>query len=169
MKKELSYVVLFDSLFVFLLFFSGMLAGVVSEILLYIAFVLPLSLAFFMHKKCDNVRFLPIRIKKNNAILALPAIFPTLAVVFLISWLTSLVLSYFGNGANTDVSGNIALVIIQKALITALLEELLFRYVPIAYLSGISKRGAILYSACFFSLVHLNFYQILVLFLIQLL
>lgn len=160
MKKELSCVVLFDLIFVLMLFFSGLFVGVVSDILFYSAFVLPLAIAFLARKNCDNLHLLPIRIKKDNALLALPILFPTLAIVFLVSWATSVIISYFGKGSNVDVSGNIALVIIQKALITALLEELLFRYVPLAYLSGISKRGAILFSACFFALIHLNFYQI---------
>lgn len=160
MKKELSFVVLFDSIFIFMLFFSGLFSGVVSDVILYLAFILPLLLAFYARKNCEKVRALPIRIKKDNALLAVPTLFPTLAIVFLVSWLTSVILSYFGKTSDVDVSGNIALVIIQKALITALLEELLFRYVPLAYLSGISKRGAILFSATFFSLIHLNFFQI---------
>jgi membrane protease YdiL (CAAX protease family) len=51
-------------------------------------------------------------------------------------------------------------VILAHAILTPLLEELLFRYVPIALLSPHSSAGAVIYSSLFFAFVHANLYQL---------
>jgi simple sugar transport system permease protein len=81
-------------------------------------------------------------------------------LVIAVSALTTLVLAFFGKTNEVDVSGHLVYELFRHALIPAVLEELLFRYIPIKLLSPYSRRGAILVSALLFSLVHLNLFQI---------
>jgi membrane protease YdiL (CAAX protease family) len=106
--------------------------------------------------------FLPPRVKisRDDLGLALSLTAPSLALIFLASYLTSLVLSHLGEPPLADVSGNLFLVILSHAILTPLLEELLFRYVPIALLSPHSSAGAVIYSALFFAFVHASLYQL---------
>ena len=160
MKKSLTYIIFFDLLFVLLLSLSGVYGGIFSEVLYYLAFILPIGMAFAVAKRGEVV-FSPLKLKISsvNFGLTLPLVLPTLALIFLVSWLTSLVMSYFGGSSTTDVSGNILLVIFTHAFLTAALEEVLFRYIPLAYLLPHSKRWSVLISALLFSLVHCNLYQ----------
>jgi len=161
MKRATAYVILFDVMFVALLSVSGFFGGFVGEVTFYSSFIIPFGLAFLLRKNYESEVHLPrILATRTNVFLTLPLVFPTLALVFLISWLTSLALSQISDVSVSDVSGNIAVVILKQALLTALLEEALFRYIPIAYLAPVSKKGAVIFSAVFFALVHCNLYQL---------
>lgn len=162
MKNGITYVVLFDMLFLVFLFLSGTVGGVVGEVLYYLAFAVPLltALAF---KKFARLELSPpkVRITAENFAMTLPFVPLSIAAVLLVSFLTSLLMSLFGLSPNSaDVSGNIFAVIIKHALITAVLEEALFRYLPLAFLSGIKKRCAVVLSALLFAFAHCNLYQI---------
>jgi membrane protease YdiL (CAAX protease family) len=161
MKRALTYVSLLDLIFIAALSFSALADGIFGELIYYLAFLLPIAIAFCL-KRSTDADFYPIKLKisRKNLLLTLPAIAPTLALVFLISWLTSLILSHIGEGSTADVSGNIIRVILTHALITACLEEALFRYIPIAFIAPHTKRGAVIFSAVFFALAHCNLYQI---------
>ncbi len=161
MKKALTYLTFTNLLFLLILALSGFIDGVSGRVVYYAAFLLPAIIALILKSRLDvPPKFLPLRLSKKGAVMLLPLIAPTLALVFFISWLTSMVLSFIGEGEVTDVSGNIIAVILTHAVLTALLEELLFRYVPLALLSPITKRGAVWISALFFSFAHCNLYQI---------
>ena len=161
MKKSLTYIIFCDLIFVLLLTVAGTVGGIFGDAVYYLAFIIPISLALGF-VKVGEVRFDPpkLRISAENMLLTLPVTAPTLALIFFVSWLTSLILSYFGKGSTADVSGNIILVIFTHAILTAVLEEALFRYIPLAYLTRYSKRWAVLFSALFFALAHCNIFQI---------
>ena len=55
--------------------------------------------------------------------------------------------------------GDFTSLLIKGALIPAMFEELLFRYLPIILLAPYGKRSAVLLSASLFTLVHANLYQ----------
>lgn len=161
MRKALSYLTLINMLFLLLLGLAGIDSGVLGKAIYYLAFLLPALLAIFLKNKLDAPpEFLPLKLSDSAFSNLLPLIAPTLALVFFVSWITSLLLSFMGEGSVTDVSGNIVTVILTHAVLTSLLEELLFRYVPIAFLSPLSKRGAVWISALFFAFAHCNLYQI---------
>ena len=161
MKKPLIYILFFDLIFVFFLSVSGSLGGILGKTFYYIAFLLPIALALLTLKSKAVVAYpIKLNISRKDLELTLPCIAPLLALVFLISWLTTLILSHFGEGSTTDVSGNLARVIFTHALVTAALEEVLFRYIPLAYLAPYSKRMTVLISALLFAFVHGNIYQI---------
>lgn len=161
MRGALAYLSAINLLFILLLSLSGAFGGWIGEAVCYLAFAAPILLTLFLKSK-SILRLSPPRVKisRDGICLTLASAAPSLALVFFISCLTSLILSRFGFGNVTDVSGNLAYVIFSKALFTAILEEALFRYIPLALLAPYSRRGAIIYSALFFALVHCNPYQI---------
>jgi membrane protease YdiL (CAAX protease family) len=161
MKRALTCVTVIDLLFILLLSISAFFAGVVGNLIYYSAFIIPFFLAIYIKNK-TNSEFTPLKIKirANEIRLLIPTVAPTLALVFLISWLTSLLLSFIGEGNYVDVSGNLFIVILTHAIVPAIAEEALFRYIPIALISPYAKRGAILISAIYFALIHCNIYQL---------
>ena len=90
----------------------------------------------------------------------LPIIAPFIAAVFLISFLTSLLLNALGFSDSTDVSGHIASVMIKHAVLPAFFEEALFRFIPIMILAPYSKKNALVISSLLFAAVHCNLFQI---------
>lgn len=161
MKRALICVTVIDLMFILLLSISALFGGFVGNLIYYSAFIIPFCAAIYIKNKTGS-EFTPPKIKINERelLLLIPTVAPTLALVFLISWLTSLLLSFVGEGNYVDVSGNLFIVILMHALIPAIAEEVLFRYIPIALISPYTKKGAIWISALFFGLVHCNLYQL---------
>ena len=136
MKRALTCVTVVDLLFILLLSISAFFGGFIGNLIYYSAFVIPFCVAIYVKNK-TKLEFNPpqIKIKSKELCLLIPTVAPTLALVFLISWLTSLLLSFIGEGSHVDVSGNLLIVIMIHALIPAIAEEALFRYIPIAFIS----------------------------------
>ena len=161
MKRSLAFITVLDFVFILLLAVSGLFSGAISEVVYYLAFIAPIILTLILRNRIGSEYSAPrVTISRDGLALTLVLAAPVLALIFLISYLTSLLLSHFGEGNFADVSGNLFLVLITHAVITPILEEALFRYVPLSFLSGYSRRGAILYSAAFFALLHCNLYQL---------
>ena len=161
MKKASLAIVMLNFAFVFIIALSSYFTGVISTVIYYLAFIVPI-VAYFACRPRAKIELSPPRftISGQNTGLCIPTVFPTIALVFVISWLTSILVSKIGVESVTDVSGNLAYVILTKALLTAVLEEMLFRYIPISLLSPHSRRGAVILSATFFALAHCNLYQL---------
>ena len=161
MKKAALAIVMLNFAFVFIIALSSYFTGVISTVIYYLAFIVPI-VAYFACRSKAKIELSPPRftISGENARLGAPLVFPTIAVVFVISFITSLIVSKIGVDSVTDVSGNLATVILTKALLTAILEEMLFRYIPLSVLSPHSRRGAVILSATFFALAHCNLYQL---------
>lgn len=161
MKNALRYTVFLDILFIIVLSLSSYFSGIAGYVVYYLAFALPVFLGIFGARRLGIGISLPkLKIDREGLALTSVAAFPTFALVFFVSWLTSILLSRFDNGSITDVSGNIISVIFTHALLTAVCEEALFRYIPIALLSPYSKRAAVIISALFFALAHCSLFQI---------
>ncbi len=161
MKRSLSYLVLINSTFIVMLSLSSAVGEVLGEAVYYLAFLLPILIAYLIGRRLE-ARPTPVglRVRRSDLPILATSAAPVLAAVFAISYLTSLLLSLFSEPSVTDVSGNIFFVIFEHALLPSVLEEILFRYIPLAFLLRYSKKGAILYSAAFFALVHCNLYQL---------
>ena len=161
MQKALKYVTFLDLVFIVFIAASGMTGGVVGNVIYYLGFLVPVLLAFVI-KKCNGVEFLApgLKISRENSALVLPVTAPIIAVVFLVSWLTSLLLTALGASNDTELSGNIFVIILTHAALTSVCEEALFRYIPIAFISPYSKKYAVIFSALFFAFAHCNLYQI---------
>lgn len=161
MKKAIVAIILIDLSFLLLLIVSGAVTGDLRWAIGKIAYILPIGVGLFMLRRCGLLRESPsLFVTKDKAISSVALFAPTMLVIIAVSALTTLLLSLLGKTNQTDVSGNLFYELFSHALIPAVLEELLFRYIPIKLLSPYSRRGAILVSALLFSLVHLNLFQI---------
>lgn len=161
-KSSLIFLLCIILLFTVMLLVSSYLTGAVGTVIYYLAFILPVAL-FFTVARIGKISLhtVPVRIKREDIGLLIPTVMPTLAVVFLISFLTSIILSAIGvEDTPVDVSGNIFLMIILHALLPALLEEVLFRYIPMALLLSFSRWRAVIISSLLFALAHGSLYQI---------
>ncbi len=164
MKKPVTAIVLFDTVFLLLLSVAGSIGGAFGDIAYYFAFIIPLLLAFLYVKSCKYQEEKPIPLKLlpdvKSFSYALPLIVPFIAIVFVVSFLTSLLLTSLGFSEATDVSGNILYVIMKHALFPAIFEEAIFRFIPIMLLLPYSKKNALVISSLLFACVHCNLFQI---------
>lgn len=161
MRNALKYLVAFDLIFVVALAISGMLEGVISEIIYYLAFLVPICLSLLLLRRegREETRSL-FRITGKNLALSSLTFMPAVLIILLISYLTSLLLGIFGASAPTVEDAPILEMLLIHALLPALLEEMLFRFVPLRLLKGYSTRTVVVISALFFASVHCSLFQI---------
>lgn len=167
MTEAVKLVTLIDIIFILLLVLSGSVSGFVGEIVYYVAFIVPIAIGFYSSRglkiKREEIKGVsePQETLTNfshvKLLRTMPLIAPTVAVVFSVSLLTSLLLSLAGISGNTVKNENIAKMILVHAISPALFEEALFRYIPMKLLLPYSKRWCIIYSALCFSLIHCSF------------
>lgn len=92
--------------------------------------------------------------------LTAPLVAPVVGLIFLVSYLTSLVLWSFGiTGAEVEILPPLDMIVIH-ALIPSLVEEAIFRFVPMLLLAPYSGRWCVVISSVGFALVHLDLFQI---------
>ena len=146
--------------FLILLFLSGSISGIISEVLYLLAFILPFFAVMLQAKEKGRYTDL-LSISKEKISFALPLIAPTVSLIIIVSFLTSLLIyAVTGKTNNVSLGDSFVLALLSHALMPAVFEEMLFRYLPMRLLSSHSKRGAIIISAIFFSLVHHNLFSI---------
>ena len=164
-KKTVAITVGINALF---LLFSG-LSGVsrvygyeiLSRALYYLGFAIPLVLFIILARRYALESGLPRIIPdREGALLTLPLIAPALLGVMALSFLTNLLLSLIGKSTVTELSGDLFLLILLHALLPAVLEELIFRYVPLTLVAPYSKKSALVLSALFFALAHVNLFKL---------
>ena len=163
MKKELSKLVFADCLFMFFLALSSFFTNIFGSIFYGVAFVLPVCLLLIPSKKAEGEEDdYKINVIGSKRAIKLSAAFcfPTVLIIILFSFLTSLLIQLLGLGAEASAhEGNILYVVLVYALAPAIFEEMLFRYIPIRKLGAYSPKLAVIYSAILFSLVHANILQ----------
>lgn len=159
-----------DLLFLFLLCVSGSSGGNMGELIYYSAFFFPILIGLYFiyspHER-ENVEKIKIKDiiisdivpKKKDAILALPLLFPTVALILLFSFLTTLLLNACGFTNDTSFEEPFITAVFLHALIPAVLEELLFRFIPLKLLEN-EKKTAVLLSSLMFSFAHASLFQI---------
>ena len=162
MKSKTGYLALLYLLFLLLLFASGSLGGVISDVVYFLAFLLPLGIALLRERlsgkgACTSL----LGIGSRAAGLVAPLVIPTVVLIYFISVMTSSVIySLFGAVNAVDLGENIWLAFLLHALLPALLEELLFRYLPLRIFGRESYPTMIVVSALFFALVHCDLFVI---------
>lgn len=169
MAAAVKILTLIDIVFILMLMLSASFTGVVSELVYCAAFFIPFAIGFYYSKRLKyereeqrglfepNDRFFTL--KKEKIPYFIPLIFPTVAIVFVLAALTSLLLTYMGF-ANAEIENQgIVTMLISHALAPAIFEELLFRYIPMKLISPYSKRLCVLLSALYFALIHTNLFQ----------
>ena len=155
--KTLSYgyFVLFAMLMI-----SGSASGILSEIIYYLAFILPLAVICILERGKGDFSH-PFTLDRHGARITALATFPCVGLVMAISAVTSFVIYHaFGQTNSVDLGNSLPLALVSNALLPALLEEMLFRYLPLRMLAPYSKRAAVLLSAFFFALVHASLFYI---------
>lgn len=162
MNKKISALTSSYILFLIFLLLSGAFSGVLSKVIYLLSGVLPLILCLFLARgeiSGEKTAFLTISRQKIK--LTLPLVVPTVVAVMLISFATSwLIFKLTGRENHVNVGNSFALALINHALLPALLEEALFRYLPMRLLSSHSRRATVLVSAFFFALIHRSLFTI---------
>lgn len=162
MKSKTGYLALLYLLFLTLLFASGSLDGVASEAVYFLAFLLPLGIVLVRERvsgRALDASFLGLSLRAVK--LTAPLIVPTVVLIYFISALTSSVIyTLFGAANPVDLGENIWLAFLLHALLPALMEEALFRYLPLRIFGRESYPTMIVVSAMFFALVHCDLFVI---------
>ena len=156
-------------IFILLLALASSFGGVIGELIRYLAFLIPTVIGFYYSKdlqiKREEVKGVAeapdtlLDFDRKRVKLLLPIIAPVILVVFLTSLLTSFVLSLFGIVSAPVEDAGIVKMLLLHALIPAVLEEALFRYIPLKLMRPYSKKWCILYSSFCFALIHCSFGQ----------
>ena len=159
MKTRINLLSIIYLLFLMLLLLSGSFYGALSDVVYCLAFIVPALIYTFLERRVEGDFAAPRLFTKKSA-LVLPIVFPTVLLIFLLSLLTSsLIALAFGKGGGVDVGDNFWEAFLRHAIITSVLEEILFRYIPIRLLSPISARAAIICSSLFFAMAHHSFFS----------
>ena len=161
MKKELTGLTFIYLIFILLLIAAGALSGVISEVVYYSAFIIPIIMGLVSIRASARQNG-KIAIKPTRAatIGTLPLILPAVLLIFLISLGTTLLMNYFGFESSGEITEPLPLAMLLHGLIPAVLEEALFRYIPLRLLLPYSRKWAVILSALFFALIHLNLFTI---------
>ena len=169
MKHAVSIYSALTLLFVALLAVSGSLGGVVSDVIYISSFLLPVAIGLFLHRELKRGReeerglaepeWYGLSLGGSEAVdlaIIAPAV---IGVIFLFAALTSLVLTALGA---TDVPiqrEHFLIMLLRHAILPAILEELLFRFLPMKLIAPYSRRWCIILSALFFALIHQSFFR----------
>ena len=151
-EKSVEFLVVLDVIFALLLVLSGAFSGFMSTVVYIIAFILPIFIGIYSTREISSAKsFLGASGIKASA----PFIAPTIGAVMLIAFITSLLISLItGKNNEVDLGDDLFVAILSHALLPAILEEALFRFVPMRALKGKSWSVTIFYSALFFALIH---------------
>ena len=161
MQRKLNILTSAYVLFLVLLYLSASLDGLLSEGVYYLAFILPVAICLWVTRTDKTGWREYLKIDMDGVRLAAPIVFPTVAVIMLISLVTSAVIfALTGKTSEVNLGDSYILALISHALVPAVLEEALFRYIPMRLLAPHSPRYAIVISAVFFALVHQDLFTI---------
>lgn len=168
MTEKIKIITIIDLLFLFILGAAGSLENkVLSDIFYYLAFLIPIGMGLcYIFKKREPVHSAaPISpndftLKKDEAILALPLIMPEIFAVLLISVATSTLMNLLGQNNTTSFNEPFGYAVLIHALIPAVLEELLFRFIPIKLIGKGEEKTAIILSSLMFAFAHVSLFQI---------
>ena len=169
MTEAIKATTFMNLIFIIFLMLSGTVGGLFGEVIYYLAFMIPIALGIYVASglkikreeeagvREPSDRHLSFSLEKGVRLL--PVISPSVALIFFASFITSLLLSLVGvSSTPVDNEGLLKMLLIH-ALVPALFEEALFRYIPMKLLLPYSRRWCVLYSALCFALIHCSFVQ----------
>lgn len=166
MKTKIKLIVAIDLLFIMLLSLAGLLSGWAWQVARAAIFIILTVLSLLGIQRIEKKEGekacldLPLGIGGKNLLLTLPTIAPSVLLIFGVSALTSLILTSMGAAGDTVADAPIWEMLLIHALIPAVLEEALFRLVPMRALSGHSPGLCVILSGVFFAFIHGNLYSI---------
>jgi membrane protease YdiL (CAAX protease family) len=158
MREKIKILVAADLIFLLLITASGLLFGIWSTALYLLSFVIPFAFAVAASKlRLSGGEFIyPLK----NADIAMAGAFPTVITVMVISSATAALMGLFGRTSILELGGSLAVALVMHAILPAVLEEALFRYIPIRLLSGENSRVCIIVSAILFAFSHHSMFSI---------
>lgn len=170
MKKAVSTVTLIDILFLLVLSASATIGGPLGLIFRIVGIGAMTFFAYILSGRMKREReeemgvaepsFNPITIGRDGAGLMLPLVFPTVLIIFLVSLLTSFIFGLFGVVDTPVEKAPLIEMVLLNCLLPTVLEEAIFRYVPMILIAPYSKRWCVIISSLFFALAHLSVFQI---------
>ena len=162
MQKELKMLSIVYVFTLFMLFVPNFFSTEIYGMMYFLSLLLPLLLGVFycIFEKKKGELFAALT--PNKAIFkTLPCVAPTLFVVTGVSYLTTLLLTALTGRTNAlELGESLPLALLVYALLPSVMEELLFRFLPLALIGKRSPRLCILFSATAFALVHHSFFSI---------
>ena len=158
MREKIKKLVATDIIFLAFLTVSGMLEGVLSNIVYFLAFVIPFL--FVVVSENVNVKSKELLLPVKNLEVAIAGVFPTLISVMVISSLTSHLMRFVGKENTVELGDSLLFAFLVHALLPAILEEGLFRYLPMKLLAGENARVCVIVSALLFALSHHSIFSI---------
>ena len=170
MKYAIKLYTALSLVFILLLSVSGSFSGILSDVIYIIAFVAPALIGLYLSKVFHRMREEEAGVSLENkwyytldaakVKLLSPLVMPAILVVMLVSFLTTLVLNAFGiSSAQIEIT-SLPRMLVMHALAPALLEELLFRYLPMKLILPYSKRACIVISSLYFAFIHCSLFSI---------
>ena len=155
MERKIGILSLSYLVFLALLLASGMLSGAYGYAVYFLAFLIPFAICIIHIKKDKEAAASHLGFGKRALCHTLVLSAPSVALIMAISAVTSMIVFALTEKTNdVDVGSSLVLALISHAIVPAVMEEGLFRYLPMRLLSAHSKRVTVLVSAFFFSLIH---------------
>ena len=152
MKRIVNVICAFDLIFLLLLVLSSFIVNdIASETIYYLAFIIPILIGAYYLKRekpfTENADTVYLSCDKGSFGYFMPIAFPAIAMIIFISYITSFVMGAFGIESNAEISVSLPEALLVYALVPAVLEEALFRFIPLKLLLPYSKKWAIILSA----------------------
>lgn len=170
MKNAVKVFTFLVILFLLLNSVAAMVGGVGALILKVLAALVPVCLGYAVSRRLKTEREESAGLAEREDTLLmpnmravvspLPLLAPIIAVVFLISYLTSLLFGLFGMESAAVADAPLYEMLILHALLPAILEESVFRYLPMKLIAPYSRRWCAVLSAVYFALVHMSVLQL---------
>lgn len=171
MRRNLNTYTVMILLFVLILMGAGVLDGLLSDTLYYLAFILPPVLGILVDNRirraeAEHDREYPepenlLSFDKGGVKMLAPCVFPTVLIILGISYLTAFIItSLTGVERAVDVGGSLPIALLEHALVPTLLEELLFRFMPMRMLARYGTRFTVIVSSVYFALAHTSLFSI---------
>ena len=171
MRRNVTTLVALSLVFVILLILAGSCEGVLADVVYYAAFVIPMAIGLIADRRQRRAEAEHDReykepqsilsLGRESTRLMLPLAVPTVALTALAAYVTSLAVTAATGARNAvDVGDSLAVALIAHALVPAVLEEALFRYLPMRMLARYGAHVTVIVSSACFSLVHADVFQI---------
>ena len=170
MKYAIKLYTALSLIFILLLSISGSISGVFGDFVYVGAFALPAICGVYLsgelHRKREEEAGVSLenkwyyKLDGESLKHFLPLVMPVILTVMLVSFLTALLLSLLGLSNPPIEQSSLLKMLVMHALVPAILEELLFRYVPMKLILPYSKSACIVISSVYFALIHCNLFSI---------
>lgn len=162
MKEGVKRLTLAYLVFMLLFMLSGALDGAISDIVYVLSFVAPVLLVILTDKSGRARSIAPmLKPTRQGVITVALTLAPSVILIALVSILTSYIIFVStGKTDSVEIGDSFLMAVLSFALVPAVTEELLFRYLPLAVLGERNKRVTVILSSLIFALAHFSPFQL---------